>query len=191
MCIPSKKKTAVMFKNIYHYQETLKQEGISLSFMGPLSQRLMEEFVRNLREQMTQEGVELSTIMKVFGVAVEQVQNILRFSAETTPAAKNHGKFHIGSVHIGYEDGRYFVSSGNQIAPEKVEFLREHLTRLNRMTPEELKNLQRTLRKQPLNHESLTSMGLLEIARKASRPLEFDFRKIDERRVFFSMKTVI
>ena len=184
-------KAFFMCGNIYQYQETLKQEGISLSFMGPLSQRLMEEFVGNLRERMAQEGIGLSTCMRVFAVAVEQVQNILRFSAETVPPEGDYVKFHIGSIHIGYKDGQYFVASGNQIASENVKFLQEHLTRLSRMTPEELKVLHKELRRQPLNSENLTGLGLVEIARKASRPLEFDFRDIDERRAYFSMKTVI
>ena len=159
--------------------------------MGPLSQRLMEEFVCNLREQMAHEDVEFSTIMKVFAVAVEQVQNILRFSAETAPAEGERIQFHIGSVHIGYEDGRYFVASGNQIASDKVEFLREHLTQLSRMSRDELKILHKKIRRIPLDEENSTGLGLIEISRKASRPLEFDFRTIDETRAYFSLKTVI
>jgi hypothetical protein len=181
-----------MIENLYQFRQMLREQGVYLSFTGPLSQSLLEDVVEILRQKMTLEGVKTSTVMQVFSMAVEQVQNMIRYSAETVPEGERHAEFRLGILIIGYENGQYFVLSGNLIKNTKVDPLRERLMTLRRMTKDELNRHYKEQRKKPLEPGSQgAGLGFIEMARKARHPLEFDFQKIDEQVSFFSIKTII
>lgn len=182
----------MMSENLYHLHTRLRQQGVYLMLDGPLSQGLMENIVDTIRHKMESDGVRLTTIMDVFAVAVELVQNMIRYSAETIPAASQQPEFRFGTLIIGYESERYFILSGNQVTPAQVEPLREHLSLLNRMTKEELKQYYKLQRKKPLLPEDIgAGLGLIEITRKACQPLEFEFQPLDAQTMYFSLKVVI
>lgn len=47
-------------------------------------------------------------------------------------------------------------------------------------------------RRLPAGSDSMgAGLGLIDMARKASRALEFDFRKLDDENSFFTLKTTI
>jgi len=115
-----------MIENLYQFRESLKQDGVVLNFMGPLSQDLIEDIVGTVREKLKMEGVDMPTIMNVFAVAVEQSQNMIRHSRELVPEGHANTPFRLGTLLIGYEENAYFVLSGKAIyvispAQEKEE----------------------------------------------------------------------
>ena len=78
------------------------------------------------------------------------------------------------------------------IENDKVERLRKKLTKLQKMDKEELKQYYREQRKKEPEAESKgAGLGFIEMAKRASRPIEFEFEQIDAKRSFFSLKTVI
>lgn len=181
-----------MIENVYQFRESLRREGVVLNFMGPISQDIIEDVVGIIREKMILEGVDLPTIMNVFAVAIEQSQNMIRHSCECVPEGHAQTQFRLGTLIIGYEHNAYFVLSGNMIENTRIDALRERLSHLSSMTQEELKQHYKQQRKHShLGRSQGAGLGLIEIARKASSPIVFDFQKIDEQRSFFSIKSVI
>ena len=181
-----------MIGNLYQFREALKQDGVVLNFMGPLSQDLIEDIVGTVREKLKMEGVDMPTIMNVFAVAVEQSQNMIQHSRELVPEGHASTPFRLGTLLIGYEENAYFVLSGNMIENTRIDALRDHLSHLREMTKEELKQYYKQQRKKSRPEPSQgAGLGLIEIARKATQPIAFGFEKVDEHRSFFSIKTVI
>ena len=181
-----------MIQDLFRFRETLTQEGIYLCFTGPLSQSLMEDIVGNLRRKMKSEGVNLSIIMNTFSIAVELIQNMIRYSAETVPADQEPAEFRQGILIVGHEENHYFVLSGNLIKNTQVPALQDRLMTLSSMTQEELKQHFKEERKKPMNPDtSGAGLGFIEVARKARQPLEFSFQPVDEQVSFFSFKTII
>ena len=184
-----------MIDNLYQFREHLRLHGVYFSFMGPFSQSLMEDIVDALRRRMQLENAETSAIMHVFAIVVEQVQNIIRYSAETTSVGtlgQDGTTSRFGTLVVGYDQGCYFVISGNMIENTQVEQLRDKLTKLGAMTKDELKQYYKAQRrKKPDQENPGAGLGLIEIARKASKPIEFAFHRIDDRVSFFSIKAII
>lgn len=181
-----------MIENLYQFRESLRQEGVVLNFMGPLSQDLIEDIVGTVREKLAMEGVDMTTIMNIFAVAVEQSQNMIQHSEELIPARHPDTPFRLGTLLIGHENNAYFVTSGNIIENARIDALQDRLSSLNKMTREELKQYYKQQRKKsPTRSRQNAGLGLIEIARKATQPIVFDFQKIDEQRSFFSIKSVI
>ena len=82
--------------------------------------------------------------------------------------------------------------SGNMIENTQVEQLRDKLTKLGSMTRDELKqHYKAQRRKKPDPEGPGVGLGLIDMARKASKPIEFAFQRIDDQVSFFSIKAII
>ncbi|MDM8551247.1 SiaB family protein kinase [Desulfobacterales bacterium HSG2] len=171
-----------MVNYLYALKKNFSRRGIFFSFSGPLSQEVMVEIGSTLKQKMKLEEASKTTVIRVFSMVVENAQNIIYYSAE-----ESHG-----IITVGSENEHYFVLSGNMVENEKVEGLNKKLTKLRTMNRDELKKYYKKKRKTgPDEGSKGGGLGFIEMARKASRPIEFSFKKINEKFSFFSVKIVI
>ncbi len=187
-----------MLKNLYDFKKDLNRRGVFFCFSGPVSQELLVEIGATLKQKMRLEETRNSTALRVFSMVVEQAQNIIHYSAEKcpkdndNPPTENAEELSIGIIAVGYEDQHYFVLCGNRIRNQDIGRLRERLVNLQKMGKDELKKFyKQERRKGPSPGSRGAGLGFIDMAKKASKPIEFDFRKIDGNFSFFSSKTVI
>lgn len=184
-----------MIKKFYDIRDGFFDHDLFLTFSGPMSQDLMVEMGEILKTKMKLEGADLSTILKAFSILVELNQNIIHYSVETITTVledKSEVSNGCGIIAIGYEEAHYFILSGNMIKREDASRLRESIQKLNEMDDGALKQLYKEQRKRDPDQKSKgAGLGFIEIARKTSAPMEFDFSDIDDDHVFFSLKAVI
>lgn len=175
------------------FKRVLDERGILFSFSGYLSEGILYSLGDTLRQKMTLDDTDLTTIKKVFSVFIEQAQNIIRYSAEKVLG--NVGKsveLSSGMVNIGTENGRFFIVCANTILEEDVPRLRERLETLQKMDKNEIKAYYKEqLREAPDEKSRGATIGLIEIARRASEPIQFDFDRIDDEKLFFCLKVSI
>jgi uncharacterized protein DUF6272 len=184
-----------MKKNLYDIHDGFSDQNLFLTFSGPMSQDLTVEKGEILKTKMEQEGASLSTTQKVFSILVELIQNIIHYSAEKDTTQQASGKevtTGCGIIAIGKTPKHYFLIGGNLVKQQETERLQHILTSLNEMSSAELKELyQAQRRKGPEESSKGAGLGFIEMARKTSQPLSFDFTPIDEQHVFFSLKAII
>ena len=95
-------------------------------------------------------------------------------------------------VTIGTEGGRFFIVCANVVLAADEPKLRERLERLQKMDKDEIKAYYKEqLREAPEEESRGATIGLIEIARRASEPIEFDFDRIGDETFFFCMKVSI
>ncbi|MCA1961013.1 MAG: SiaB family protein kinase [Desulfomonile sp.] len=172
----------------------LEKEGIVFCFCGSASQSVVEGIGATLWQRMELQGTQMSIIGRVFPVFVEQMQNIVSHSADRIVSKDESGEeLRSGIVIVGYAYGHFFVQCGNFIENADVELLESKLQDLRKMDRKELNALYREERRkaQDLGKTKGAGLGLIEMARKASEPLEFTITPVDEHRSFFSMSTII
>jgi hypothetical protein len=176
-----------MLKDLYEFKKDLGRRGIFFCLSGPISQNLVAEIGSTLEQKMSLEETRKSTVLRVFSTVVENAQNIMRYSDEKEETLS------LGIIAVGYEGEHYFVLCGNMVENNKVGRLRENLTKLQKMDKNELKRYYRERRKEgpPETSKGGAGLGFIDMAKKASKPIEFDFKKISDKFHFFSMKTVI
>lgn len=183
----------MLAKQYRAFKSALDERGIVFSFSGYLSEGILYSLGDALRQKMALEDTDISTIKKVFSVFVEQSQNIIRYSAEKVRG--NLGKsveLSSGMVSIGTENGRFFIVCANTILDEDVERLRGRLETLRAMDKDAIKAYYKEqLREPPEEGSRGATIGLIEIARRASQPIEFDFERVDAERHFFCLKVSI
>jgi hypothetical protein len=141
---------------------------------------------------MKLEEASTTTALRVFSMVVENAQNIIRYSAEKYPKDVEGEELSFGIIAVGQEKGNYFVICGNIVRNESIDRINNKLSNLQNMNKEELKaHYKNQLKKGPDKDSKGAGLGFIEMARKASKPIEFGFQKIDDEFSFFSLKIVI
>ncbi|WP_019906168.1 SiaB family protein kinase [Methylobacterium sp. 77] len=179
------------FKSFF---ETSKRNGIILSFGGDFSENVLFSLGEVLKLRMIQGETDATIAKRVFSIFVEQAQNIIRYSADKLPqaAATSGGMISAGMIVVGVEKERFFVVCGNEVSKTETAVLRERLDLITSMSSEELKRFYREKLRQPPDEGSLGgSIGLIEIARRSSAPVEFDFHDLGGERSLFCLKAYI
>ena len=169
------------------------RKGIIFSFNGYISESILFALGDALRKKMSADETNITTIKRVFSVFVEQAQNIIRYSTETLGEGEREGpQFRSGLITVGTEEGRFFVVCGNVMRREDAEPLQARLEILRDLDPAGIKAYYRERIMDPAVPGSKgANLGLIEIARRASEPIQFDFLAIDDQTTFYCMKVFI
>jgi hypothetical protein len=172
-------------------KKEINGNGIIFSFSGFISEDLLFALGNSLKKQLSMDEADANKVKRVFSVFVEQVQNIIRYSAERHDGDPK-GAVSSGVVTVGSEKDRFFVACGNIMRRGDVLQLKEKLELLRSLDPAGIKAYYLEKIKEPPEPGSLgANIGLIEIARRASEPIQFDFTDIDETSVFYCMKVFI
>lgn len=180
-----------MNTNLYELKKQLGKQGISFCYSGPISKDLMNEISEIFEQKMKMEEVNRTTVGKIFSMIVEQIENIMKYSDEKITDTGFKDELRVGIIVIGRcEDNMFFVMTGNKIQNEKVDRVFKKLSIIQNMNQDELKKYyKQQRRKDPDKDSKGAGLGFIELARRASSPIEFDFEKIDNSNSFFSIKT--
>jgi hypothetical protein len=177
----------------------LHSQGIIFAYSGYVTEQVLSGVGEALKQKLTIDDADTKTLRSVFAVFVEQMQNIIRYSAETSqaalPPASDPGalkELRYGILTIGREGNDYVVCAGNLIEPSDINRLNARLSRIREMNKDELKaHYKEQLRAEPEAGSKGAGLGFMEIARRASKPLEFDFIDLGDGHAFFALKATI
>ncbi len=185
-------------EKLFHISNELFMNGILLCFKGPFSQGIIEELGGAIRayisDSKNDEASAERAYFDVFSVYVEQTQNIKNyFERQIAHQNRTLIDYYAQSiVVIGKEDDHFYVSSGNVIESKSVPKLKQYLADINSMDRLEIKKFYKEqLRKKRESEEIGAGLGLLEMVKKASMPLEYNFLQLEDDLSFFILKVII
>jgi hypothetical protein len=168
-------------------REIFNRQNIMLCFNGPVTAPLIEEIGTALRKHM--EGLEESpsAVSDVFSVYIEMAQNIRRYAQ--AQSFENEAS----TILISRDDGgRYVISASNVVRHEDGQALVERIQQLDHLDKEALKAAFKTQLRQP--RSALTGsagLGLIDMARKATAPLQHFLQTLDNGRALFSLRVIL
>jgi len=183
----------MLAKNMLDLRDYMRKNEIIISYSGYITEDILLGIGTAIKQKMVMENVEKKTIKKVFSIFVEQVQNVIRYSAERVASEDDDdNELRYGVLTVGLKEGNMSVTCGNVIERKDVERLRENLTKIQGMDKKELKALWKdTLRGETPDGSKGAGVGFIDIARRATEGFEFDFTDMDENNAFFSLKASI
>ncbi len=176
--------------DLFSMRESFNRERIMLCFNGPISRSLIEEIGNALRNYLAADQAPPSSAMDVFGVYIELTQNIRHYvqqkgwsepeSSATVVVARN-------------EAGHYVVSAGNIIEPADGQAVLAQIGELATMDKAQLKARYKEQLRKPreTGSSSGAGLGLIDIARKSSAPLQANLRQLTDGRAFISLRAEI
>ena len=182
--------------SMLEYYNLIKENNINIIYSGPIWGDGVEGIGGTIRKRLEFDELPLTASKSVFTVFIEQMNNMLMYSAERNHFSSTEEKdFDVsaGVFIMGARDKVYFLKSGNVIRDENVELLKSRIDHLNNLDKDGLKKLYKEqIRSDNTNPESKGGgIGLTEIARRATSKIIYDFQPYGEGLSFFSMEVSI
>lgn len=184
----------MLAQEMYEFRDELAQKGIIFCYSGYMTEEVLTGIGQALKTKLALEQEEKQRARSLFAVFVEQVQNIVRYSAEreTDGDHDDTKELRYGVMTVGKSENKYFVSCANLIAREDVRRLEANLDNIQGLDKDGLKALYKeTLRGDTPEGSKGAGVGFIDIARKASHGFEFDFMKVDETYSYFCLKAYV
>ena len=175
-------------KSVLNLYDELLTNGISLVYLGEFNHQITKMFTTMADNEMGRNEEQKSIRKKVYHSMVETLQNMNKHSDEIAEK-QNIGK---GLFMIGKKDSVYYIITANKVTKDKVSTLTLALEEVNNSTPEQLKAMyKKQLREGTLSEKGGAGLGLIDIARKATEKLHYQFIPLDEENAFFILKVEI
>jgi len=175
--------------DLFSLREHFNHKKILLCFNGPFSKGLLEEIGIALKNH-TQKDNPPSLAMDIFSVYIELTQNIRHYSV-----GKGYSDMDSSATVVIAKDNeeRFLIFAGNLVEPSDADRLSTKITELANMDKLALKAAYKKQLRQPRDIEtnSGAGLGLLEIARKTSKPLSSSLSPVEDGRVFFSLLATV
>jgi hypothetical protein len=182
--------------NILEYSKLLAQHNISIIYSGPLWAEGINGMAEFLQKRLDMDDMPLSASQAVFSIFVEQMNNMLMYSAEKEKH-ENHetgtSEMSSGVFVLGSQDKSYYVQTGNVIKNSSINILKERIDFLNTMDKKELRQFYKEqIKAENDNPESKgAGLGLTEIARRAASKIEYEFIPYGEGLSYFTMYVTV
>lgn len=179
--------------DLYNFYQDIKDKHIIFCYSGPVAQVGLEGIAQTLRRNLELEQTSNNATFAIFSVFIELMQNVLNYSAERPLRAPEFDpSLRMGIIAVGQDAEGYFVFCGNRICNSDIESTRERIDEIRHLSKDELKSLYKTRRRQGFDTSAKgAGLGLIEMARKAGRPIDYSFAPIDGESSFFSIQVKI
>lgn len=172
-------------------KQYLKDQGIVFSYSGYMTEDVLMGIGGAIKKKMELDEIDRSKSKSVFSVFVEQVQNVIRYSAEKE-VSFTKDQLSYGLLTVGEKDDTIFVSCGNLVSAEDVKQLKDSLTEIKQLDKPGLKKLwKKKLKGDPPEGSKGAGVGFVEIARRAKGGIDFDFVEVDRENFFFTLKAYL
>jgi hypothetical protein len=185
----------MLARELFDIRSILRKQGIIFAYSGPVTETVLSGVGEAIKQKLVIDDADTKTLRSVFAVFVEQMQNMIHYSAEKMPnriAESPVTEMRYGILTVGREGDDYVIHAGNLVERSDVERLQLRLSKIRSMTKEELRALRKErLRGDPEEGSKGAGIGFMEIARRASKPIEFDFTDVDDEHAFFALKTTV
>ena len=178
-----------MALNMDVYTEMMGSHSINLIYSGPMWEDGIKGLAEMVKVHLGKDDVSENAARSIFSVFVEQVTNMLMYSAEKVNNPQLDKPVSIGMLVLGHKDDMFFIQTRNTVNNENVGLIGDRIDYLNTLDKKELRKYHRQkLNEENENPESRgAGLGLIEIARRTTKPIAYTFKQIDESLSSFTM----
>jgi hypothetical protein len=173
--------TYSMYKDMY-------DNDIIFGYRGVVTSDLVTNVLDIMGERLEEDGQSKKLSKKVFNIMVECLTNVYVDEVKRTEMGYDPSALLI----VKRMNRNYRVITGNQILTKDVGDLKSMIDKINRMTYDELKAYyQEVLCLEEPTATGLTSLAIIDLARKSKNKLNYNFKFESEHYSFFSLESEI
>lgn len=168
----------------------LDQSNVLVAYNGYLSEKVLVSLAEILRQKLELDQFGYNLTKRAFGLFCEQAQNIIRYSADRMVVGDGETvQYGNGLITVGYADDGVFVMCGNVIDKTNRRIVEQRLQELQNMDEGELRRYYKAkLRSESEAQSQGASVGLIEVVRRSTYPIEYDFIPYGDSTLFFCIK---
>ncbi len=174
-------------KSVLSLHDEMASNGFSLVYEGEFSHEVMKVFTSMAERDMNKSNEEKSVKRKVFHVMVECLQNMTKHSDDY----EEDSQVGNGLFIVGKKDDVWNVITANKILNERIDDLKNSIDHINSLTRDELNALyKKQIREGSLSNKGGAGLGLIDIARKTGRKLDYQFLPLEDKKNYFFLLKV-
>jgi hypothetical protein len=178
--------------DIYGLYNKMESDNVLLSFKGDITSDLTASVLHIIEQRLIEMNENPKLRKKVYNVMVECLQNLYHHIDELPRVRQEEASKRAAIFMVGMNAGGYTITTGNYIDSTRVDGFAGRLDRINSMTSDELK----AFYKEILNNDERSDkggggLGMIDIARKTGKKLNYDFIPVDDKLSFFSLNISI
>ncbi|MFZ5940691.1 MAG: SiaB family protein kinase [Bacteroidota bacterium] len=178
--------------DVNEYYSKLNGGDVLMAYKGNISSELISNVLEVVESRMDDYSEDSKIRKKVYNVLVESLQNLYHHIDPLPEGMHKEFEKKFGVLVVSRTSENYKISTGNFVTPDKVEFLKNKIDKINSMSKDELKDLYKFI----LNHQKLSEkggggLGLVDIARKTGNKLDYTFMKYNDQYYFFNLDVFI
>jgi hypothetical protein len=159
---------------------------IILIYQGVFDQGMIKSVISMTERKLIQDNTNENLRKKLFNIMVEGLQNICKHQLESTSFENNP------FLIISTDDDSFDVVTGNLIANDKINIVKEKIDFVNSLNKEELKEYYKNARlSSVISSVGGAGLGFIDMVRKSGNPLEYKFYDLGTDYSFFIQKTKV
>jgi hypothetical protein len=159
--------------------EELSADKIGFVYHGIIKNEFTHKIIELFEKNVETDKDTVSVKNKIVYLVGETFQNIVRHSDTGEDLDKEFNKS--GVFILRYIDNFFYITSANLIHNSKVDLLKSKLSIINELDKDQLKELHIILMSTTgFSEKGGAGLGLIQMARKSDKKLEFDFEKVND-----------
>ncbi len=171
-------------KAVAQLERLIAANNIYLIWSGHITHDVGKEVLSFTEAQMQGNDIKSNLRKRVFGILVEIIENVAKYS----PGAEPEKKYGMPVAMLRLKGKTYLLTTGNLIPNTDVSGLKDKLDTINSYDREGLKELyKKSLSDQTAGSDSTGNMGLIDMARKSGSKLQYGFDRINDLYSYFML----
>ncbi|MCF8258954.1 MAG: SiaB family protein kinase [Flavobacteriales bacterium] len=174
--------------DIYDLYNKMESDRILLSFKGDVTSDLTASILQIIEQRLIEMHETPKLRKKVYNVLVECLQNLYHHIDDVIDNGMPESDKRSAIFTIGHNNLGYSITTGNYIDSAKVNGFAERLDRINSLSTDELKQFYKeVLSNDERSERGGGGLGMIDIARKTGKKLNYDFITVTPTLSFFSL----
>ena len=176
---------------VFNLYKIMSDQKIISAYHGEFSQHVINMLLKQAKWDMHNQGVEMATLKKTYGVLVECLENVLKHTTIMNRKNVSSGTSE-GIVLFSHNANEYIVTVGNLVKKDQIDPLREKIDYVNSLDRnglvEQFKNI---LRNGSISEKGGAGLGIIDIALRSGNKLRRIFKPYDKEYSFFVLQITI
>lgn len=174
--------------DIFDLYNRMESDKILLSFKGDVTSDLTASILHIIEQRLIEMQETPKLRKKVYNVLVECLQNLYHHIDDALDDVEDRPDKRSAIFTIGLNSQGYSITTGNYIDTAKVNRFSEQLDRINSLDTDELKQFYKeVLSNDERSQRGGGGLGMIDIARKTGKKLNYDFIRVTDNLSFFSL----
>ena len=172
--------------DIFTYCKTLREDQVILSHSGALDGEMIDIILQLADKRLVMLKTRRGIKKKIINILVECLQNSFHYSLENQDVEPLISSPFLVIVK---EEECYMVFAGNHVTKDRAGFLKTRLDEIKSLSDTELREYyMKGLNKEELPVNGGAGLGLMDIARRAGRKIDFELTEIEDEYLFFALQ---
>ena len=168
------------------------RDDVFYAYEGGIASNQINSILEDIEEKVVEVSTNIKARKKIYNIMVESLQNLFHHSDDVPEDLVNTLGKRYGIIVIKKENDDFVLTVGNFISSDKVKLLTEKIEKINSLSNDELKDMYKFI----LNYQKLSSkggggLGLIDIARKSDKNLEYKFYPHNDNYYFYRLNIFV